>query len=410
MNLFGDEDEYWDPLTPSSNPRPVNFFNESQRSVAGHGGSGGEGLDLNSQAVDFPNLGSYSALLQGDAGVDGEEGASRRGRGYGRPGNNQGAGRGVVERRAISAGGAPAMATYPSRFPPMGARGGRGGHRGGSEAPGSSIRRGGTPRAPPLGKANVNIFDKAAWNAKNTIAFCDICIEEITARNKHGRKYMLSTGLRHSKTQLKNRLDQLKKLYAFWLWLNKRTGNGAIFYDDSFWKKHAKGKTEWKRLRYGPPDCLHQLERMFANTAVDGSTVCIPGEHNDEEASTENQRESNDGSPLVIGKRTNMGTCVTNPIKKVKSPMVKIMKGFVENMQSSNDLAQKVMQGDAMVEAIKKAMTLVVECGAVEGSVEHFVASKILVKPENRAMFFTLTTNEGRLAWLKRWCKDKNID
>ena len=63
-----------------------------------------------------------------------------------------------------------------------------------------------------------------------------------------------------------------------------------------------------------------------------------------------------------------------------------------------------------MAESINKAMQLVVQCGAAEGSAEHFVATKLLVKAENRAMFFTLTTNEGRLAWLKRWCKDMNID
>lgn len=192
------------------------------------------------------------------------------------------------------------------------------------------------------------------------------------------------------------------------MWLNKQSGNGCIFDDDEFWEKHAKGKSEWKRLKFGPPEWLHQLEKMFANSAVDGSTACIPGEDKNAHAASDDYNRS----PMNIGmKRTNTAeNCATSPMKKVKSPMVKIMKSFVDNMQSNNDLANKVMQGDLMVEAINKAMQMVVECGAKEGSAEHFVASKILVKAEHRAVFFTLTTNEGRMAWLKRWCKDKKID
>ena len=156
-----------------------------------------------------------------------------------------------------------------------------------------------------------------------------------------------------------------------------------------------------KRLRHGPPECLHQLEEMFANTTVDGSTSCIAGQNNGDEG----DEETCDGSPMSIGtkRRTSAGTCATSPMKKVKSPMVRIMKGFVESIQTNNAMAQKVMNGEHMAEPINKAMQLVVDCGAAEGSAEHFVATKILVKPENRLMFFTLTTKEGRLAWLKRW-------
>ena len=54
-------------------------------------------------------------------------------------------------------------------------------------------------------------------------------------------------------------------------------------------------------------------------------------------------------------------------------------------------------------ESIKEVMGLVVECGAIEGSEEHFMASKLFVKFENRDMFLTLITKEGRFNWLKRW-------
>ena len=86
--------------------------------------------------------------------------------------------------------------------------------------------------------------------------FCDICVEEIKAGNRNNglmtprayknmaEKYYLSIGLKHSKTQLKNRWDQLKGLFNFWLWLNKQTGlgraNGTVVATDKFWKDHTR--------------------------------------------------------------------------------------------------------------------------------------------------------------------------
>ena len=55
------------------------------------------------------------------------------------------------------------------------------------------------------------------------------------------QNFYLHTGLKHSKTQLKNRWDQLKGLFTFWIWLNKQTGlgrkNGTVVASDKFWKE-----------------------------------------------------------------------------------------------------------------------------------------------------------------------------
>jgi hypothetical protein len=85
------------------------------------------------------------------------------------------------------------------------------------------------------------------------------------------------------------------------------------------------------------------------------------------------------------------------------------MKGMLETMQTNYAIAQKVMQGELRTESIKKAMRLAVECGATEGSFEHFVASQLFVKAELRDVFFTIETKEGRLAWLKWWCQKKKM-
>jgi hypothetical protein len=47
-------------------------------------------------------------------------------------------------------------------------------------------------------------------------------------------------------------------------------------------------------------------------------------------------------------------------------------------------------------------MDLVVECGADYGSDEHFVATQLFVKKEQRDMFMTMPTNEIRFNWLRR--------
>ena len=44
----------------------------------------------------------------------------------------------------------------------------------------------------------------------------------------------------------------------------------------------------------------------------------------------------------------------------------------------------------------------VIACGADLGSDEHFVASELFVKKEQREMFMTIPIKEARFNWLKR--------
>ena len=44
----------------------------------------------------------------------------------------------------------------------------------------------------------------------------------------------------------------------------------------------------------------------------------------------------------------------------------------------------------------------VIDDGAEEGSDEHFYATQLLTKKENRDVFITLKTPNGRLSWLRR--------
>jgi hypothetical protein len=66
-----------------------------------------------------------------------------------------------------------------------------------------------------------------------------------------------------------------------------------------------------------------------------------------------------------------------------QSPMLKIMRGMWGTLQSNSATAKMVLQGKLRTESIKNAMNLVKKCGAPEGSVEHYMATKLFMKAEN---------------------------
>ncbi|KAL6656902.1 hypothetical protein ACP70R_004682 [Stipagrostis hirtigluma subsp. patula] len=68
---------------------------------------------------------------------------------------------------------------------------------------------------------------------------------------------------------------------------------------------------------------------------------------------------------------------------------------------------ERASQGDPTARAIEEAMDLVVRSGAMEGSDEYYMATKLLVSAENRAMFYTFKTSGGRLDWLRRCYQDR---
>ncbi|KAL5227420.1 hypothetical protein ABZP36_015685 [Zizania latifolia] len=130
-----------------------------------------------------------------------------------------------------------------------------------------------------------------------------------------------------------------------------------------------------------PPENLGQLEQMFDQVAVDGSSSCIPGEDIREgcdERIEVDEFEEFDDSPMSAStrKRTNStSTSVTSLTKKTKSPMVNIMRGVLENLKADSVAAQKVLQGELLASSMKKALQMVVQCGAAEESIEYFMAS-----------------------------------
>ena len=74
------------------------------------------------------------------------------------------------------------------------------------------------------------------------------------------------------------------------------------------------------------------------------------------------------------------------------------------SMASSTSAYATKKEGKFTIEEVMKA---VIECGAAYGSDEHYIATSLFVKREQREMFMTLPTNEIMFNWLRRKYNDK---
>lgn len=162
-------------------------------------------------------------------------------------------------------------------------------------------------------------------------------------------------------------------------------------------------RREKKAFRYAPPPCLKQWEIMFEKSHVSGQSACIPGEEGGGD-SVPNEEERDDDPIQEIGSeqftptsstRTVLKRKVTSgsprkisPRKKGKNPMVRVMSRMVDDVISSNSVTSKALTGDFTRESVREVMALVKECGAVEGSDEHYIATQLFKHSANREIFF----------------------
>lgn len=102
--------------------------------------------------------------------------------------------------------------------------------------------------------------DKANWSDVNTLMFCYLVVDQkrdghtsngaLTRRGYENiaPEYEARVGLRHDVRQLRNRWNQLKGMYAWYLWAIKQTGIGrqenvGLDAPNSWWQRHTKVMT-----------------------------------------------------------------------------------------------------------------------------------------------------------------------
>jgi hypothetical protein len=180
-----------------------------------------------------------------------------------------------------------------------------------------------------------------------------------------------------------------------------------------------QGHPTWKQLRKGPPEHEDMLQEMFGGIVVDGSSACAPGEMfggTEEEEFTAGGFYDGDDSDTYASPGTSSyvpnkslprnratASTATSPVKP-KNQMVKVMQNIHATLKENCKIANKVMLGEHLDEVIKEVQSMAVRFGAKEGTAEHFMATQLFKKVENRASFKAFETDEGRLLWLKRHC------
>lgn len=156
---------------------------------------------------------------------------------------------------------------------------------------------------------------------------------------------------------------------------------------------------------------------------MDGTTAFVPGddygENEEQDAGTEEEEERFVGTPTSRSsqrdKRTRSSTksTLTSPVKKTKSPMVKIVKDiastFKESVAANTKQIQKRVNEKAAF-SVKRCQELAFECG-VEKTVDSVYAMSKLFETEYQREFFCgQLTPELRLGYFKKWCRDNNLE
>jgi hypothetical protein len=131
---------------------------------------------------------------------------------------------------------------------------------------------------------------------------------------------------------------------------------------------------------------------------------CIAETQADDFIAETQDNETNIGmSPTpATGKR--LARPVAGSGKKGKSGNALLIQEAVTSIASSaNEYASK-KHGKYSIDEV---MDVVIACGAGYGSNEHYIASDLFVKKEQREMFMTMPIDEIRFNWLLRKYSDK---
>jgi hypothetical protein len=181
-------------------------------------------------------------------------------------------------------------------------------------------------------------------------------------------------------------------------------------------------KAYLKKLQWGPPANEDLLDRLFRGYTVDGSTAFVPGDDHYQEEEEQEEEEEFQATPTSLNNQWNKknkmsssgttSTC-TSPLKKSKSPMVKIVKDIATTYKQCVEINTKHMQSrvkDKAAFSVKRCQELAFECG-VEKTVDSVYAlSKMFETEYQREFFCGLEAPELRLGYFKKWCRDHNME
>jgi hypothetical protein len=139
-------------------------------------------------------------------------------------------------------------------------------------------------------------------------------------------------------------------------------------------------------------------------TNLETQEEAIEVDRTDDDYIPETQEETDIGisPPPARGKR--LARPVEGSGKKAKSGNAILIQEAVTSMASTASDYSLKKHGKYSIDEV---MEVVLACGAGYDSNEHYIASELFVKKEQREMFMTMPTNEIKFNWLKRKYNDK---
>ncbi|XP_066352031.1 L10-interacting MYB domain-containing protein-like [Miscanthus floridulus] len=252
------------------------------------------------------------------------------------------------------------------------------------------------------------------WNSENTRVLCMLFAEQVGKGNRPNthlnalgyaeveKGFKERTEIVATKVQIKNKWDKLKEDFKAW----------------------------WKKARADIPDCgkfkkkglenEDDLAKCFADITTIGIDHWSPHVVNVENVD-ETQEEATNFDPqdddvipetqeedIGISPPPTSGKRLARPVeksgKKAKSGNALLIQEAVNSMASSANEYVSKRHGKYSIDEV---MEVVIACGADYDSNEHYIATELFVKKEQREMFMTLPTNEIRFTWLRRKYNDK---
>ncbi|KAL6595522.1 hypothetical protein ACP70R_047862 [Stipagrostis hirtigluma subsp. patula] len=273
------------------------------------------------------------------------------------------------------------------------------------------------------------------WTDERTTIICELFAEQVNIGNRPNthlnsvgygevaKRFTERTGLAIERGQLKNKWAKLMAQYTVWnKLLLRQTGKGwdaqkgTLKMDDEWWgkmKKEIPGSWPFRKRGLQNEDLCAQ---MFREINVDGEDHWCPtgtqpsegeftniSDGEEEEAEQRDEEEVQEISPSTAnGKRAARG--VPSKGKKPKIGSAAVIQGAIRSIADS---ASSVAGKKNAVPTVKEVMDHVIECGASIGSNEHYIATSLFVKSDQREMFKTMPQPEMKFQWLQRKYQEK---